>query len=78
MFTVEFEMDASVITTIDESAKFEDVEVILGDDQEVFIRQFDHDNNAYEMIILSYQQFLDIFVALSSTEGMFKIEHRRK
>lgn len=78
MYTVEFEMDASVITTMDESAKFEDVEVILGEDGEVFIRQFDHDANGYDMIILSYQQFLDIYSALSSTEGMHKVVYRRK
>lgn len=78
MFTVEFEPDASIITTIDESAECEDVEVILGDDALVYIRQFDYDVNAYDMVILTYQQFLDIYAALNSTEGVFKLQLRRK
>jgi hypothetical protein len=78
MFTVEFEPDASIITTIDESAECEDVEVILGDDALVYIRQFDHDVNAYDMVILTYQQFLDIYAALNSTEGVFKLQLRRR
>jgi len=78
MFTVEFEPDASIITTIDESGECDDVEVILGDDALVYMRQFDYDANAYEMLILSYQQFLDIFAALNSTQGSYKLELRRR
>jgi len=77
MFTVEFEHDASIITTIDESGQCEDVEVILGDDGQVYIRQFDYDLNAYDMVIMGYQQFLEIFTAINSTEGVFKIHVER-
>ena len=77
MFTVEFEPDASIITTIDDTGECDDVEVILGDDCLVYFRQFDYDANAYEMVILNYQQFLDIFAALNSTEGAFKLQVRR-
>jgi len=55
MFTVEFEPDASIITTIDDTGECDDVEVILGDDGLVYFRQFDYDANAYEMVILNYQ-----------------------
>ena len=41
MFTVEFEPDASIITTIDDTGECDDVEVILGDDGLVYFRQFD-------------------------------------
>mgnify|MGYP005988365045 CR=1 FL=1 len=78
MFTVEFEPDASIITTIDDTGECDDVEVILGDDGLVYFRQFDYDANAYEMVILNYQQFLDIFAALNSTEGAFKLQVRRR
>ena len=78
MFTVEFEHDASIITTLDQQDKFNDVEVILGDDGSVYIRQFEDTLDEYQIIYMSYQQFLDIYAALSSTEGMFQVSYRRK
>ena len=39
MFTVEEVYDASVVTTMDESDKFEDVEVTFDQDGVVWIRQ---------------------------------------
>jgi len=74
MFTVEFESDASVIRSLDESGTMNDVEMILADDGTVFIRQWDDDLEKYEMLIMSYQQLLDIVVSLKQTEGMFQIE----
>lgn len=71
MFTVEFESDASIITTLDERDKFEDVEVILADDGSVYMRQFDNSLEEYQMLFMSYQQVLDIFAALSSKEGAY-------
>jgi hypothetical protein len=79
MYTVEFESDASVITSMDESDKYEDVEMILADDGTVFIRQFEEGMDEYQLIAMSYQQLLDIITSLQQTEGMFKIEllHKR-
>jgi hypothetical protein len=79
MYTVEFESDASVITSMDESDKYEDVEMILADDGTVFIRQFEEGLDEYQLIAMSYQQLLDIITSLQQTEGMFKIEllHKR-
>jgi hypothetical protein len=77
MFTVEFESDSTVVTTLDQSDKYEDVEVIFGDDGSVYIRQFEDNLNEYQIIYLSYQQLLDIFAAMSSTEGMYRLEIRR-
>jgi hypothetical protein len=70
MFTVEHESDATVIVSLDEKDKFEDVEVIVGAGS-VYIRQFDKDMDQYEMIYCSFQQLVDIMAALNSSEGMY-------
>lgn len=74
MFTVEFEPDASVITSLDESGEMEDVEVIISEDDVVFMRQWQEELGKYEMLVLSYQQLLDITASLQTTEGLHKIE----
>lgn len=73
MFTVEFERDASVVTSIDENDKYDDVEMILAEDGTVFLRQYEDDMEQYQLICMSYQQLLDIVSSLNKTEGMFQI-----
>ena len=73
MFTVEFEHDASIIRTMDESATFEDVEVIIGDEGIVYMRQYEDTEKAYQMLMLTYQQLLDIAASIRTPEGMHKI-----
>tara|TARA_R110001606_G_scaffold100875_2_gene221682 strand:- start:6886 stop:7113 length:228 start_codon:yes stop_codon:yes gene_type:complete len=70
MFTVEHESDSTVIVTLDDTDKFEDVEVIVGAGT-VYIRQFDKDMDQYEMVYCSFQQLVDILAALNSTEGLY-------
>jgi hypothetical protein len=72
MFTVEFESDASVVKSLDDSGEFSDVEMIIADDDVVFIRQWDEDLQKYEMLVMCYQQLLDLFVSMHQTEGAFK------
>lgn len=74
MFTVEFESDASIVTILDETGQMEDVEAIISDDDVVFMRQWDEDLGKYEMLVMSYQQLLDIAASLQSPEGLHKIE----
>ena len=71
MYTVEFESDAAVITTLDENDRFNDVEMVVGDDDVVYLRQFDNTLNEYQILYMSYQQLLDLNTALRSTEGAF-------
>tara|TARA_Y100000389_G_scaffold166874_1_gene171800 strand:- start:4465 stop:4701 length:237 start_codon:yes stop_codon:yes gene_type:complete len=78
MYTVEFESDAVVITTLDQDNMYEDVEVILGDDGDVFIRQFEPDMNTHQVVTMSHQQFLDIMAAYNSKEGMYYLEVRHE
>ena len=74
MFTVEFEADSSVVTVLDETGQMEDVEVIISDDDVVFMRQWDEDLGKYEMLVMTYRQLLDITASLQTTEGLHKIE----
>ena len=74
MFTVEFESDASIITTLDHNDEYEDVEVVFGDDGDVYIRQFEPEMESYQMVILSAQQWLDIMAAYKSSEGAYYLE----
>jgi len=74
MFTVEFEADSSVVTVLDESGQMEDIEVIISDDDVVFMRQWDEDLGKYEMLVMTYRQLLDITASLQTTEGLHKIE----
>ncbi|QSL99508.1 hypothetical protein CRP13_gp20 [Roseobacter phage CRP-13] len=71
MFTVEFEHDSSVIRSLDETGELDDIEMILDDDGLVFMRQWDDSMEKYEMIVMTYQQLLDLVVSLKQTEGIF-------
>lgn len=73
MFTVEFEHDASIIRTLDETGTFEDVEVIIGDEGIVYMRQYEEAEKGYQMLMLTYEQLLDIAMSLRTPEGMHKI-----
>jgi hypothetical protein len=74
MYTVEFESDASVITTLDQNDMYEDVEVILGDAGDVYIRQYEPDMDSYQLILMSAQQWIDLMAAYKSSEGSFYVE----
>lgn len=71
MFTVEFEHDSSVIRSLDETGELDDIEMILDDDGLVFMRQWDDSLEKYEMLVMTYQQLLDLIVSLKQTEGLF-------
>jgi hypothetical protein len=77
MYTVEFEHDASIITSMDEANKYEDVEMILADDGTVFIRQFESELDQHQLVIISYQQLLDMITSLQQTEGMYQLISRK-
>ena len=76
MYTVEFLHDRVTVVTLDQEDDFNDVEVILTEDGTVFISQHDDQWDSTDMILLSYQQLLDIAASLQSTEGMFRLRVR--
>ena len=77
MYTVEFESESTVITILCEKDDQEDVEIIIDEDNTVFIRQFQEYKNEYDIIAMTYNQLQDIAYAISSPEGMFKLEIKR-
>lgn len=71
MFTVEFESDAAVIRSLAEDDMHEDIEVIVGDDGTVFIRQWQDWKNEYDVLHINWQQLIDVVAAINSPEGAF-------
>jgi len=78
VFTVEFESDASVIRTLDDTGEMSDVEMIIADDDVVFMRQWDEDLQKYEMLVMTYQQLLELFISIHQTEGAFRTFKKEK
>ncbi len=73
MFTVEFDADATIITTLDGTGKFEDVQVIQ-DGEHAYIRQWNEPENSYQLIILTIKQFKSILAAQSVGAGSYEVE----
>jgi hypothetical protein len=76
MLTVEIDYDCTIITTLDETASYEDVEVVL-DDTTVFIAQYIEDTDRRQVLELSYQQLMDIMAAIDLPEGAYYTKAKR-
>lgn len=76
MLTVEIDYDCTIITTLDETASYEDVEVVL-DDTTVFIAQYIEDTDRRQVLELSYQQLTDILMAIDLPEGAYYTKVKR-
>jgi hypothetical protein len=74
MYSVEFEHDIAIVTSMDEHDEFEDLEVVLADEGAVYLRQYDESYKSYQLIVISYQQLLDLITSLDQTEGMWRLE----
>ena len=79
MFTVEMESEVSLITTLDATGEYPDVEVAIGDDM-VSIRQVtDSDlgpDEHVDLIIMTPQQWNDILNAMKLPVGAYYTEER--
>ena len=78
MYTVEFESDAAVITTLDQNDMYEDVEVIFGGYGDVYIRQYEPDMDSHQLILMSAQQWIDLMAAYKSSEGSYYVEMKHE
>ena len=74
MFTVEFEKDYSVVTSMDEQNNFDDIEMYLENNGVVFLIQYVEEIDTHQVIEISYKQLLDLWSSMRQTEGLFKLE----
>lgn len=72
MFTVEFEEDATIITSLDEQGDLEDLQVIQ-DERFVFLRQYDEFTDEFLVLMISPEQFQDIISAQKCSEGAYYV-----
>ena len=73
MFTNEFDFDETVTTILDETAEYEDVHVMITDDQ-VFIRQWDDVREKYEVVCMSPKMYFELQEAMKHPAGLFVVE----
>jgi len=77
MFTNEQNFDESLTTVMDETAEYEDVHLIITD-EEVFIRQWDDDREKYEIVCMTHKMFFELQEALRKPEGMYYVHIEAK
>ena len=73
MFTVEMDADrgqAVLITSLDEENTYEDVSVLLYED-EVYIQQYDDDYDTNNIIVMSVDQWSDLIDSLDLPSGAY-------
>lgn len=78
MFTVEFESDYTLITTLDQESESEDVQLILDDDGIVWLRQWDEDIHRFNVIRMSNQQWTDLYASMNSSQGAYYSKIKEK
>jgi hypothetical protein len=78
MFTNEFEPDATITTVLDESGEYEDVELVISDDCVIIQQPKGPDDEAYDVIMMSHQQWFEILAALKLPEGAYHARAERR
>ena len=76
MFTVEFEFDHVKIISMDETGEHEDLKVYITDDGTVLLTQDDPEGDTEDVVVVRYQQLLDILASLHQTEGAYQNRKR--
>jgi len=70
MFTIEMDHDEITITLLDDTSGYADV-IINSFDDIVYIRQFEEEDGAPQVIALSPQMWEELIAAIQSPEGAF-------
>ena len=78
MYTVEFESDAAVVVTMDQSQVNEDVEMVYSNNGMVYIRQYEEATDLYQLIYMSHQQWQDLMAGYQSPGGAYYLTEKKK
>jgi hypothetical protein len=73
MFTIEFQPDHTLVTSLDEEDMCEDVQMVITEESVYFV-QYDESLQETQTILISYQQLLDLFASLDRSQGTYYIE----
>lgn len=73
MFTIEFQPDHTVVTSLDEDDMCEDIQMVLTEEN-IYLVQHDYTLQETQTILISFQQLLDLFASLDRAEGSYYIE----
>lgn len=77
MITVEFDMDETLITVMDETGELEDVSALLYDDYCHF-RQWNEKLQRFDVITLKPEMYLKLMKSFNLPEGVYTLEIEKK
>ena len=77
MITVEFDMDESVITIMDDTGELDDVSALLYNDY-CHIRQWNEKKQMFEVITLTSEMYYKLMKAFHLPEGAYILDHQEK
>lgn len=72
MFTIEFDMDETLITVMDNSGELEDVGALLYDDY-CHIRQWNEKKQMFDVITMTPEMYLKLMKAFNLEEGSYDL-----
>ena len=70
MYTVEMDMDETLVTILDETGNREDVSFFLYDDM-MYVQQWNPKKESYDIIIMSIDMWAEFTAAMNSPEGAY-------
>lgn len=73
MFTNEVEFDTIITTILDESADFEDVQIIYNDTS-IYVRQFNNESGDYDLVQFTPLMFAEFMESYKQAQGAFRVE----
>ena len=77
MITIEFDMDETLITIMDDTGELEDVGALLYDDY-CHLRQWNEKLNRYDVITLKPEMYFKLMKSFNLTEGTYTLEISQK
>lgn len=72
MFTIEFDLDETLITIMDNTGELEDVSALLYDDY-CHLRQWNEKRQRFDVITLKPEMYLKLMKAFNLGEGTYEL-----